>query len=103
MSTVSLKLVAVRSDGRRAGHVIARAALDEIRLVRMPEENEGRPCVEGAGVAGDLPAPLQQRLDRDGLFRSGENGARKREGRLADDESAPQSDEFRHVVPRPFF
>ena len=46
----------------------------------MAEENERRPAVERAGIAGNLPAPLQQRRDRDGLFRRGE-GANRTSGR----------------------
>src|SRR5262249_16226749 len=40
-----LKLVAVRGDWRRAGHVVARAALHEAGRLRMAEENERRPAV----------------------------------------------------------
>ena len=40
-----LQLVAIRSNGRRAGHVIARAALHEVGLDRMLEGNECRPVI----------------------------------------------------------
>ena len=85
-----LKLVAIRGDGRRAGHVVACTALHEIGLVRMPEENERRPVIQRAGVAGDLPASLQQRLDCDVLFRRGVNAGRKGEGRDSWRREAPQ-------------
>ena len=37
----------------------------------MAEENERRPAVERAGIAGNLPATLQQGRDCDGLFGRG--------------------------------
>lgn len=60
----SPQLVAVRVDVRFTRRVVAGPALDEVRLVGMPKHNEGRPVVNGTGVAGDLPAAFQKRLDR---------------------------------------
>ena len=70
------QLVAVRLDVRLARRVVAGTALDQTGLVRMPEQNEGRPVVDGARVAGDLPSGLEQPPDGRLLARLGRNGSR---------------------------
>src|SRR6476659_7367138 len=62
----------------------------------MPEENECRPVIQRAGVAGDLPTSLQQRLDCDVLFRRGVNAGWDGEGRDSREKSTPVKNEFPH-------
>ena len=62
----------------------------------MAEENERRPAVERAGIAGNLPASLQQRGDDDGLFRPGEAEPDRRTSRPYGDSAERAT--FRHVA-----
>ena len=68
IAVTSTQLVAIRVGARAAGNVIARTALHKVRFVRMPEENERRPVVERARVAGNLPSRFQQILDGNALI-----------------------------------
>jgi hypothetical protein len=56
LSASSMELIAVGLRARLARHVVARAALHEVWLSGVAEQNECRPVVDGAGIARDLPS-----------------------------------------------
>jgi|SRR5262249_43600370 len=60
----SLEPVAERVGGWPARRVVAGAALNQIGLIGVAEEDEGGTIVGGLAVTGDLPSFLQHGADR---------------------------------------
>src|SRR5262249_62392327 len=70
-ATDSLEPVADRVGGWPARRVVAGPALNQIGLVGVAEEDEGRTIVGGLAVTGNLPSFLQHSADRRRVFGRG--------------------------------